>query len=180
MSEHEDFNSDPRDKECIPPEVPEIAYSDPGSDNDVGDIADQHLQAVGPESPTKPHGEGTMDERGGYEYLRDVDAIVDRMLDEGLQEMERYAQRDLLPAAGLPPSTTVWLWEGYIMRGKVTNVEAKGGSGKSRLILGIAAGLSLGVWPFTSDSATSVTCKPGKTLILTSEDTPEEITDTFK
>lgn len=180
MSEHEDFNSDPRDKECSPPEVPEIAYSDLGSKNEVGDFVDQHLQSVGPDTPANQNGKGIMEDLDHSREPLDVDAIVDRLLSYGQEQDRRYAERDLLPAAGLPPSTTEWLWEGYIMRGKVTNVEAKGGSGKSRLILGIAAGLSLGVWPFTSDSATSITCKPGKTLILTSEDTPEEITDTFK
>lgn len=121
-----------------------------------------------------------MDEFDRSEGPLDVDAIVDMLLSDGHEQNLRYAERDLLPAAGLPPSTTEWLWEGYIMRGKVTNVEAKGGSGKSRLILGIAAGLSLGIWPFTLNSATSVKCEPGKTLIFTSEDSPEEITDTFK
>lgn len=180
MSEHKDFNSDPRDNECSPSEVPERQAKFLSSPDEACNMQSQSQQSMEPQSSTKSLDTRIMNDHGHARRSNEIDEILDLMLLEGKELDERHAQRELLPAVGLQPSTIEWLWEGYIMRGKVTNVEAKGGSGKSRLILGIAAGLSLGVWPFTSESATSVRCEPGKTLIFTSEDTPEEITDTFR
>ncbi len=82
-------------------------------------------------------------------------------------------------ATGLEPSQTDWLWEGYMLKGKVTNIEARGGAGKSRLVLAIAACGSIGCFPF-GPHGEPIRFEPWSTLYLSSEDDPAEIADTFE
>jgi hypothetical protein len=81
-------------------------------------------------------------------------------------------------AEGLPSPVTDWMWEGYVLRGKLTNIEAKGGGGKSRLLLGIAACLSNGVFPFTYEPEVKKVPE-GAILYFSSEDTACENAQTF-
>jgi len=72
-----------------------------------------------------------------------------------------------------------WMWPGYIMDRRITNLEAPGSSGKSRFALGIAACLSHGAFPFGLDCE-PVKVDPRVTLAFAAEDPEEDIAATYR
>jgi hypothetical protein len=82
-------------------------------------------------------------------------------------------------AVGLAKPQISWLWDGYVLAGKLTNIEAKGGGGKSRLLLGIAACLSNGCFPFGYEQEI-IKVDRKRTLYFSTEDTAEEVAQTFE
>ncbi len=79
------------------------------------------------------------------------------------------------------PPTVNWLWEGFIQRGKVTSIEGRGSSGKTRLWLAIAACLSRGLFPFGRTGVDgNILVEPGHSLLIQSEDDPEENAQTYR
>ncbi len=114
--------------------------------------------------------------------LQDYDDIIAKAIGRSkyLLAQEDDLSEFVLPnAEGLPSPVTDWMWEGYVLRGKLTNIEAKGGGGKSRLLLGIAACLSNGVFPFTYEPEVRKVPE-GAILYFSSEDTACENAQTFE
>ena len=62
-----------------------------------------------------------------------------------------------------------WLWEGYILKGQLTLLDARGGSGKTSLLGLIAAAGSLGAFTFGREPE-PVKTKPFRTLLFNTED----------
>lgn len=109
-----------------------------------------------------------------------LDDLVAQVLGQPKQLARPDDQSYVLPRADtLGPSQVDWLWEGYLLSRKVTGVDGKGGSGKSRLVMGIAACGSHGVFPFGYEME-PIRKDPWATLILATEDDEEELADTFK
>lgn len=97
---------------------------------------------------------------------------------EGLPDPQ--AALRVADATGLGKPITSWLWEGYMLRRKITMIDAKGGAGKSRLLLAIAACASRGLFPFNGyDQAAPWKCEPSSTLYFSTEDEAEEVAETF-
>lgn len=72
-----------------------------------------------------------------------------------------------------------WLWEGYLLKSNLTLVDAKGGSGKTRFFLAVAAALSVGILPFGVDGR-PVAIDPGRSLLFSSEDDEGDIREVFE
>jgi len=106
---------------------------------------------------------------------QDILRVLSAQADPGFDPAATFA---LEPATALGDPSTTWLWEGYILGGKLTLLDARGGSGKTRLFLAMAACLSLGRFPF-GIGGHPVTVDPGKSLLISSEDDPEESAQTF-
>lgn len=74
---------------------------------------------------------------------------------------------------------TDWLWPGHILRGQLTLLDAKGGSGKTRLFLAMAACGSLGKLPFGLDGA-PIDIPKFRTLLFTTEDDRGDIKAVYR
>lgn len=86
---------------------------------------------------------------------------------EGVHDpSEEYRIHDITSAAVRPIE---WLWEGYILKNQLTLFDAKGGSGKTRFLLSLAAAGSIGTLPF-GPTPEPVKIEPFKTLVFSSED----------
>lgn len=110
----------------------------------------------------------------------ELQAEVARLLGIGLiTDAPTEAAPKLISAVGLARPEVRWLWEGYLQDMKLTNIEARGSGGKSRLALGIAACASIGVFPF-SYHMEPWRCEPFSTIVFSSEDEPDEIAATFE
>lgn len=94
--------------------------------------------------------------------------------------IEQPAQEYVLPrASSLAAPSLNWLWPGYVPGGKLTLIDARGGTGKTRLALGMMACLSIGSWPFGIGGQVA-TCEPARSMLITSEDDPEDSALTFR
>ena len=101
----------------------------------------------------------------GYDHIQDHDIS------------EAVVRDDLMPTMGwdVPGANTYaprgmdYLWRPYIPAGKITLVDATEGTGKTAMLLGLAACLSRGNLPDGGD------CEPVNTLFCAYEDTPEEM-----
>lgn len=113
------------------------------------------------------------------QLMKDSIAHALRRSDEELSKPEDLSELVFSNSTGLAKPSKAWMWEGYVLKGKLTSIEAKGGGGKSRLLLGIAACLSNGVFPFSYESEI-VNVEPGRILYFSTEDTMEESAQTFE
>lgn len=105
-------------------------------------------------------------------------ALLQAMLgasDSGIDAASEYV---LQTAKSLSAPEIQWLWEGYLLRGKLTLIDARGGSGKTRLFLAIAACVSQGVFPF-GIGGEPVTLPAGRSMLMSGEDDPEESAQTY-
>jgi AAA domain len=73
---------------------------------------------------------------------------------------------DLISAGGVKMQRVDWLWDNYIPRGKVSDIQGNPGDNKSTLTADFAARVTRG-WPWPDDALGG---KPGDVLILSSED----------
>ena len=100
-----------------------------------------------------------------------------RMVREIQQELARrdctLARMDQVPAAPL-----AWLWPGRIACGKITLIQGHSGSGKSQVLLDLAARVSAGApWPDAAGSDAAGSAPAGRVLILCPED---DLSDTVR
>jgi putative DNA primase/helicase len=76
----------------------------------------------------------------------------------------------------MTPQVTKWLWEGRIALGKLCLLAGHAGLGKSTVTLDFAARVSAGLpWPLTDKTACAVRAPKGDVLIMSAEDTPEDV-----
>lgn len=115
--------------------------------------------------------------------VRIVQSITTGEHDDGYDHIQEHDiseavnRSDLLPTMGwdIPGANTYaprgmdYLWQPYIPAGKITLVDATEGTGKTAMLLGLAACLSQGNLPSGGD------CEPVNTLYCAYEDTPEEM-----
>ena len=73
---------------------------------------------------------------------------------------------DLISAGGVKMQRVDWLWDNYIPRGKVSDIQGNPGDNKSTLTADFAARVTRG-WSWPDDALGS---KPGDVFILSSED----------
>ncbi|MNO84624.1 hypothetical protein D3C76_759700 [compost metagenome] len=77
---------------------------------------------------------------------------------------------ELTPASSIVPKPILWLWPGWIARGKLTLLAGAGGSGKTTLAMGLIGTItSGGRWPDGE-----LYQEPGNALIWSSEDDPAD------
>lgn len=112
---------------------------------------------------------------------KDDDArLLDDLLGASAFDATDGDEDDLPPLADdIADPEDSWMWPGYIMDRRITNLEAPGSSGKSRFALGIASCLSHGVFPFGLDCE-PVKVEPRVTLALAAEDPEEDIAATYR
>jgi hypothetical protein len=72
-----------------------------------------------------------------------------------------------------------WLWEGYVLKGQITLLDARGSSGKTRLFLAMAAAGSLGILPFGAADQ-PVKTKPFRTILFSTEDDRGDLRKVFE
>ena len=115
--------------------------------------------------------------------VRIVQSITTGEHDDGYDHIQEHdiseavVREDLMPTMGwdVPGAHTYaprgmdYLWSPYIPAGKITLVDATEGTGKTAMLLGLAACLSRGNLPNGGD------CEPVNTLYCAYEDTPEEM-----
>ena len=78
---------------------------------------------------------------------------------------------NLIKASDVEVKQLKWLWPGVIPEGKLCQLAGEPGTGKSLITLFIASTLSRGGhWPVTNEK-----CQIGKTLIISCEDTKEDV-----
>ena len=78
---------------------------------------------------------------------------------------------DVAAAADIKPERVDWLWHGRLPRGKLAVIQGDPGDGKSFVVADLAARISRGTeWPDGSP------CKPGRVLLINSEDDPADTT----
>ena len=78
---------------------------------------------------------------------------------------------NLIKASDVKVEQLKWLWPGVIPEGKLCQFAGEPGTGKSLITLFVASTLSRGGhWPVTNEK-----CQTGKTLIISCEDTKEDV-----
>ena len=78
---------------------------------------------------------------------------------------------NLIKASDVEVKQLKWLWPGVIPEGKLYQLAGNPGIGKSLISLFVASTLSRGgKWPVTNEK-----CQTGKTIIISCEDTKEDV-----
>lgn len=88
---------------------------------------------------------------------------------DSLYDIEGDDTFDTVSLSDAEPEKPEWTWDPYIMKRHINLLDAKGSSGKTTLIVGLALSLSIGRIPFGGE------CEPQTTLYFGCEDTPGEV-----